>query len=100
MPFWVTEGFSLLGFLFRALGFLVVGFSLGRFFLNAYKNAVWQVQIALALGFFGLLIAITHFATPGSAGAFALGAGLSSFISGRTKKDDEEEDKDEKKKKK
>jgi len=90
MPYIVTEILSLLGFLLRALGFLVIGFALGRFFLDAYKKAVWQVQIALVLGIFALLIAITNLATAGSAGAFALGAGISFIISDKPKKVEEE----------
>jgi hypothetical protein len=80
MPIIVTDIFSLLGFLLSALGFLAVGFGLGRFFQDAYQKAAWQLQIALALGFFGLLIGLTDFASPGSVGAFALGAGIAFFM--------------------
>jgi len=100
MPYIVNEIFGLLGFFLRALGFLAIGFGLGRFTIDAYKNAVWQVQIALVLGFFGLLIAITNFASAGSTGAFAIGAGIAFFIAGRPKQDEEDADKDEDKKKK
>jgi hypothetical protein len=71
----------LLGYLLRALGFLVVGFAAGHFVFDNFKNSEWQVKIALALGFFGLLIGLTDFASPGSAGAFALGAGGAYFMS-------------------
>ena len=71
---------GLLGLLLRALGFLVLGFVLGRFLLDNFKTSMWQVQVALVLGFFGLLIALTDFASPGSVGAFALGAGVSHFF--------------------
>ncbi|MGA7195246.1 MAG: hypothetical protein WBW94_16635 [Anaerolineales bacterium] len=71
----------LVGYLLRALGFLVVGFALGHFAFDNFKTSEWQVKIALALGFFGLLIGLTDFASPGSAGAFALGAGASYFMS-------------------
>jgi membrane protein DedA with SNARE-associated domain len=71
---------SMLGFLLRALGFLAVGYGLGRFFQDAYQKAAWQLQIALALGFFGLLIGLTHYSSPGSAGMFALGAGIAFFM--------------------
>ena len=57
------------------------GLALGRFVLENFKAVAWQVQIALALGFFGLLIALTTFASAGSAGAFALGAGGAYFMS-------------------
>lgn len=73
------SGFA--GTLLRAVGFLVAGLALGRFMLDNFKTVVWQVQIALALGFFGLLIGLTDFASAGSAGAFALGAGGAYFMS-------------------
>jgi len=92
MPNIVNEIFSVLGFLLRALGFLVIGFGACRFVLEAYKKAAWQLQIALVLGFFGLLIATTDFASPGSAGAFALGAGIAFVMPGMLKKSDEDED--------
>ncbi|MEW6028839.1 MAG: hypothetical protein ACOYZ8_18345 [Chloroflexota bacterium] len=90
MPTIVYEIFGFLGFLLRALGFLVAGFALGRFVLDAYNKAGWELQIALALGFFGLLIALTHFSSPGSAGAFALGAGAALLMAGMGKKKEEE----------
>ncbi len=74
MPPILNEVASFLGFLLRALGFLGIGFAIGRFLLDNFKAAAWQLQIALILGFFGVLIALTDFSTPGSAGAFALGA--------------------------
>ena len=90
MPTLLTDVASLLGFLLSALGFLAVGFGLGRFFQDAYQKAAWQLQIALALGFFGLLIGLADFASPGTAGAFALGAGIAFFTA---KKDTVEEPK-------
>jgi hypothetical protein len=99
MPNLVYDIFSLLGFLLRTLGFLVIGFGLARFTLDSYKKAVWQLQIALVLGFFGLLIAITDFASAGSAGAFALGAGAAFVMPGNRKKEDDDEEEDIKKKK-
>jgi hypothetical protein len=80
MPTIVTDIFSFLGFLLRALGFLVAGVAVGRFVFENYKAAEWQVKIALALGLFGLLVGLTDFASPGSAGAFALGAGGAYFM--------------------
>ena len=81
MPPIVNDVFAFLGFLLRALGFLVVGVAIGRFVFDNFKNSEWQLKIALALGFFGLLIGLTDFASPGSAGAFALGAGGAYFMS-------------------
>lgn len=82
MDFFTTldEVFSLLGFLLRAVGFGIIGFGLGKFLLDAYQKSNWQLQIALILGFFGLLIGLTHFSSAGSAGAFALGAGIAFFM--------------------
>jgi len=92
MPPLVDEIFGFLGFLLRALGFLVVGFAIGRFVLDNFKKSVWQVQIALSLGFFGLLIGLTDFASPGSAGAFALGAGAAYFLDMMPQKTEEADD--------
>jgi hypothetical protein len=74
--------FELAGLLLRAAGFLVAGYALGRFTQDAYQKAAWQLQAALALGFFALLAALTRFSSPGSAGAFALGAGAAFLIIG------------------
>ena len=88
---------SILGYILRALGFLILGFAIGRFTLDSYKQAVWQVQVALAIGFFGLLVGLTNFSSPGSMGMFAIGAGLAMVMVIMTKKQ-EEEVKDTKKK--
>lgn len=71
---------EILGHLLRAIGFGLIGFGLAKFVLDAYPKSNWQLQMALALGFFGLLIALTVFSSAGSAGAFALGAGLAFFM--------------------
>lgn len=86
MPPIIGDVTHFLGFLLRALGFLVFGFAAGRFVFDAFNKSEWQVKIALALGFFGLLIALTDFSTAGSAGAFALGAGAAYFMSMMPKK--------------
>lgn len=87
----INEIFGLLGFLVRVLGFLVFGFASGRFVLDQFKKVEWQVQIALVLGFFGLAVGFTHFATPGAAGAFALGGGVALVMAGMPKKSGDEE---------
>ncbi|HCR71267.1 MAG TPA: hypothetical protein DIW23_07485 [Anaerolineae bacterium] len=79
---------SVVGFVIRALGFIVLGFALGRFTMDAYKNAAWQVQIALAVGFFALLVGLTNYSSPGSMGTFALGAGAAILMSFMPKKED------------
>ena len=75
MPPVVNDIFSLFGFLIRFLGFLLIGYGVGRFVFDNYKGSEWQVRIALALGFFALLVGLTAYASPGSSGAFALGSG-------------------------
>lgn len=90
---------GILGNLVRAVGFLVFGFGIARFTFDAYYKADWQLQIALVLGFFGLLIGLTTFATPGSSGMYALGAGVALIANVMPKKTDEEEKTDEEKRK-
>ncbi|MDO9300462.1 MAG: hypothetical protein Q7T89_03725 [Anaerolineales bacterium] len=87
-----TEVLSIIGFIIRALGFALLGFGIGRFTMDAYKKAVWQVQIALAVGFFGLLVGLTNYSSAGSMGMFALGAGIAILLSGMAKKEEETED--------
>lgn len=91
MPVILTEILSLLGFIIRLIGFLVFGFAIGRFVWDHFKTSEWQVKIALILGFFGVAIAFTDFASPGSAGAFALGSGAAFLMAGMPKKDKVEE---------
>lgn len=93
MPPIIRELSGFLGILLRALGFLVAGVAIGHFVLDNFKTVNWQVQIPLALGFFGLLIALTALASAGSAGAFALGAGAAYFISMMPRKADDTEKK-------
>ena len=88
------EILGILGNLVRFLGFLLVGYGIARFVLDSYSKAGWQVQVALVLGFFGLLIGLTSFASAGSAGAFALGTGIAffrAFSPVKEKKEDEGE---------
>ncbi len=93
MPPIVSEIFGFLGFLLSALGFLLFGFAGGRFTLDVFQKASWQVQVALVLGLFGALIGLANYATPGTAGAFALGAGVALLMSGMGKKKDDDEKK-------
>ena len=93
MPSVLSEVLGLFGFIIRLIGFLVFGFAVGRFVLDNYKTAEWQVKIALSLGFFGLAIALTDFASPGSSGAFALGAGAAFLMTSMPKKENQEEQK-------
>lgn len=90
MPSIISEIFAFLGFLLSALGLLVFGFASGRFILDAFQKSGWQVQVALVLALFGALVGLANYATPGSAGAFALGAGIAFFVSGNQKKEEEQ----------
>jgi hypothetical protein len=90
MPVIVTEVLALLGFIIRLIGFLVFGLAVGRFVWDNFKTSEWQVKVALALGFFALAAALTHYASPGSSGAFALGGGVAFLMAGMPKKDKEE----------
>ncbi|MEK6753313.1 MAG: hypothetical protein AABZ00_13730 [Chloroflexota bacterium] len=87
-----TEVLSVIGFVIRALGFVVLGFAVGRFTMDAYKKAAWQVQAVLAVGFFGLLVGLTNYSSPGSMGMFALGAGAALLMSFAVKKEENSED--------
>lgn len=92
MPTLVNEILGLLGFIIRLLGFLVFGYGVGRFVFDNYMKAEWQVKIALVLGFFGLAVAFTDFASAGSAGAFALGGGIAFLMTGMSKKETKEKE--------
>ncbi len=80
MPLILTDIFDAIGALLRIVGFLVAGFALGHLVFEQFKASPWQLQAALVLGLFGLLIGITAFSTAGSAGAFALGIGIAYFM--------------------
>ena len=87
-----TEVLAVIGFVIRALGFAVLGFGVGRFTMDAYKKAAWQVQIALAVGFFGLLVGLTNYSSPASMGMFAITAGAAMLMSFATKKENDTEE--------
>jgi len=81
-----------IGYVIRALGFIVLGFGVARFTLDAYYKAVWQVQTVLAAGFFILLIGLTNYASPASMGMFAFGAGAALLMQFMGKKEEIEEE--------
>ncbi len=87
-----TEVLSVIGFVIRALGFAVLGFAVGRFTMDAYKKAVWQLQVALAVGFFALLVGLTNYASPASMGMFAIAAGAAMIMSFAVKKEEVSEE--------
>jgi hypothetical protein len=67
---------GLLGSLLVLICFVLGGFALGRFTLDSYRAATWQVQIALILGFFLLVAGVVRYAQAGAAAGFMLGAAL------------------------
>lgn len=83
----IQQVLSILGLIIRAIGFLLLGFGMARFTLDAYYKAVWQVQVALAVGFFLLLIGLTHYSSPASMGMFAIGAGAALMMQFMGKKE-------------
>jgi len=89
----LTDVVGLIGLIIRFLGFLVFGFAVSRFVWDNFMNNEWQVKVALALGFFALAAALTHYASPGSAGAFALGGGAAFLMASMPKKENKEEEK-------
>ncbi|MEP6895249.1 MAG: hypothetical protein ABI986_06550 [Chloroflexota bacterium] len=93
MPSILIDLLGLLGIIVRFAGFLVFGYAIGRFVWDNFKTAVWQVQVALILGFFGVAIAFTDFASAGSAGAFALGGGAAFLMASMPKKENKEDEK-------
>jgi len=90
MPVILTDLLGLLGFIIRFAGFLVFGYAIGRFVWDNFKTSVWQVQVALVLGFFGVAVGFTDFASAGSAGAFALGSGAAFLMASMPQKEKEE----------
>ena len=93
MPPIVPEILGFLGFLVRALGFLLFGYAAAKFAIDSYNKASWQVQVALVIGLFGMTVGLTEFSTPGSAGCFALGAGVALLMAGMPKKKDDTDSK-------
>ena len=59
---------------------------------DAYKKAIWQLQIALAVGFFALLVGLTNYASPASMGMFAVAAGAAMIMSFAAKKEEASEE--------
>jgi hypothetical protein len=70
------NAFGLLGGFLILICFLIGGFALGRFTLDSYRAASWQVQIALVLAFFLLIVGVVRYASSGAAAGFVLGAAI------------------------
>jgi len=69
---------NFLGGIFRLVGLLVFGIAVARLTLYAFTQPErkWQLQIAVFLGFLLFSGIVLQFVSPGSGGAYALGAGF------------------------
>ena len=83
--------FGLFGYTLQTVGMLVFGLASGWFTMYAFKHPErrWQLQTAVFLGFFVFVALIVKFASPGSTGAYTLGAGVAIIIWGLLKSKDE-----------
>lgn len=79
MPSLATEVFAFLGLVIRAVGFLAVGYALGRLVFEHFRMGTWQLQVAYVLGLFVLLIGLTASSSPASSGCFAIGIAVAYF---------------------
>jgi hypothetical protein len=67
---------DLLTGLLSYLSFLLAGYTLASFVIEAYKTAAWQLQIALVAGFFLLVIGVLNFVPLEPSAGFMLGVGI------------------------
>jgi len=95
---WYQITLDLLGALIRMVGMALLGLGAAWLTLEFFRKAqqAWQLQIALFLGFVGLLIAMARFLSAAALGGFGIGVGVAIFLWGMPKKQVEE--KEEKKK--
>jgi hypothetical protein len=94
MPPVIYELLNIIGFAIRVGGMIVLGVAFSFFTLEFFKKGqqVWMVQVSLFLGFIGLVIALSTFTSPGTLGAFALGAGGGLLFHLGMKKDEKKEE--------
>jgi len=93
MPTIVFDVLEILGAFFRFLGLVVFGLGTGWLTLHGFRKEVWQLQIAVFLGFIGVAIAMATFQTAGALAGYALGAGIAILVWGipRPKKEDDKD---------
>jgi hypothetical protein len=93
MPTIVFDVLEILGAFFRFLGLLVLGLGTGWLTLHGFRKEIWQLQIAVFLGFIGAAIAMATFQTAGALAGYALGAGTAILVWGipRPKKEDDKD---------
>jgi hypothetical protein len=89
---WVIFAINLLGAILRIAGMVLLGLGAGWLTLEFFRKAqqAWQFQIALFLGFVGLVIAMAVFLSPAALGGFGVGVGVAVFLWGMPKKQAEE----------
>ncbi|MGA2820997.1 MAG: hypothetical protein ABSF61_10130 [Anaerolineales bacterium] len=80
----IDQLLSLLGIIFRPLGFLVFGFAAGWLATRPFveEQKWWQLEALTLIAFFGALVTLSIYVGPGSVGAFALGAGIAVIVFG------------------
>lgn len=94
MPPIIYDLLSTLGYLIRATGMLIFGFAFSLLTVEFYKRGqqVWMLQIAIFLGFVGLVIALSTFTSPASFGSFGFGVGAGLLYFLMFKKNDKKEE--------
>jgi len=94
-PAWLQIALDIIGALIRLIGMVLLGLGVGWLILEFLRKAdqVWQLQIALFLGFVGLAIGMAHFLAPGALGGFGIGVGVAIFLWGLPKKEKTDEQK-------
>ena len=82
MPPIIYDLLNILGFAIRVGGMIVLGVAMSYFTVEFYRKGqqVWMVQVALFLGFIGLVIALSTFTSPAYIGSFGFGAGTGLLI--------------------
>jgi len=86
-PVWLQITIDILGALIRLIGMVLLGLGAGWLTLEFLRKAqqAWQLQIAVYLGFVGLLIAMARFSSPAAVGGFGIGIGIAIFAWGMPK---------------
>ena len=93
MPAILYDIIELIASLICFLGMGVLGVALGWLVLDLFKKTTdWKFQMALFLGFLGLIIAMVVYLPWGALGAFAIGAGVALLLWGMPKKEKKEEE--------
>jgi hypothetical protein len=80
----VTYALTLIGTIFRPVGFLVFGVAAGWLASLPFTTEAkwWQLEIAALLGLLGSAVTLSVYTGAGTVGAYALGAGASVLFFG------------------